>query len=75
MKARIIQPNTNYMIQKTHWSKENAETYLNMLISKMEKYIGMKKRGKRIAPLMTLEQMELQLKEMKTFTVVDAPDI
>lgn len=74
MKARITQPNTNYMIQKTHWSKELAESYLNMLISKMEKFIGMKKRGLRIAPLMTLEQMENQLKEMKTFQVVEEPN-
>ena len=71
MKARIIQPNTNYMIQKVHWSKENAEIYLNMLITKMEKYIQIKKKGKRIAPLMTLEQMETQLKEMKKFQIVE----
>ena len=73
MKAKIIQPNTHYMIQKTHWSKENAEIYLNMLISKMEKYIDMKEKGLRVAPLMTLEQMKNQLKEMKTFFIEELP--
>jgi len=29
----------------------------------------MKRRGERIAPLMTLEQMEIQLINMKKFTV------
>lgn len=70
MIARIIQPdNVRYMIQETHWSKGYAEVYINMLISKMENYIELKKQGKRIAPLMTLEQMEIQLGNMKKFTI------
>lgn len=71
MKARIIQPNTNYMIQKVHWSKDNAEEYLNMLVFKMERYITMKQKGERVAPLMTLNQMKNQLKEMKKFKVIE----
>jgi hypothetical protein len=70
MPARIIQPQgVNYMIEKTHHTKELAEQYVEMLISKMEKYITLKRQGKRIAPLMTLEQMETQLANMKQFTI------
>ena len=69
-KARIIQPDgIRYMISEYHYTKEGAEWYVNMLISKMEKYIGMKRRGERIAPLMTLGQMEIQLFNMRKFTV------
>lgn len=69
-KARIIQPEgIRYMIQEYHYTKEYAHEYIDMLINKMEKYIEMKRRGELIAPLMTLEQMELQLFNMKKFTV------
>jgi DNA-binding LacI/PurR family transcriptional regulator len=71
-KARIVQPNgIRYMISEYHYSRENAAEYLAMLISKMEDAIIIKKRGERIAPLMTLEQMEDQLKFMKQFIIVD----
>lgn len=70
LKARIIQPEgIRYMIQEYHYSKESADKYINMLVNKMEKYIEIKRRGGRIATLMTLEQMEIQLFNMRKFTV------
>lgn len=66
----IIQPKgINYMIQKSFYSEDDAKGYLKMLIDKMERYIVEKKSGKRVAPLMTLSEMENQLAVMKTFTV------
>ncbi len=68
--AKIIQPEgIKYMIQDTHYNKESAESYLSMLIQKMEEYISKKRDGYQVAPLMTLEQMEEQLKNMKKFTI------
>jgi hypothetical protein len=70
--ARIVQPEgVKYMIQELHYTTEYAQSYIDMLISKMEDYIELKKRGKFIAPLMTLEQMEIQLENMKLFKVVE----
>ena len=71
-KAKIIQPEgINYMIQSAFYTEDQAQKYINMLISKMEKYILLKKEGKRIAPLMTLNEMESQLKVMKQFYIIN----
>ena len=68
---KIIQPEgISYMIQSSFYQKEHAQAYIDMLISKMEKYILQKKAGKRVAPLMTLEKMETQLQVMKKFSIL-----
>lgn len=70
--GRIIQPaGVNYLIQNLHYSRQHAQEYVNMLISKMERNIDLKRNGCRVAPLMTLEQMETQLENMKKFEVVE----
>lgn len=72
MKARIIQPKgIKYLIQDLHYSKHQAQEYVDMLIEKMEGYIQVKRNGGRAAPLMTLEQMETQLENMKKFQIVE----
>ena len=70
--GKIVQPDgTKYMIQETHYSLDLARDYLNMLIEKMQKYIKLKKQGKEVAPLMTLDQMESQLEIMKRFKIIE----
>lgn len=70
--GRIIQPEgTHYMIQELHYSPEYAQDYVNSLIQQMEKYILLKQQGDKVAPLMTLEQMKIQLENMKQFKVVE----
>lgn len=69
--GKIIQPNSNYLIKSLHYSKFYAQEYKDMLISKMENYIELKKKGKSVAPLMTLEQMEMQLENMKQFIIIE----
>lgn len=71
-KVRIRQPNgIRYMIQEYHYSKNGAQDYIDMLIEKSEIYIARKRRGEFVAPLMTLEQLETQLLNIKQFEVVD----
>lgn len=71
MKAKIIQPEgVKYLIQEYHYSKAYAQEYVDMLISKMERYIERKRNGSLIT-LMSLEQMEIQLVNMKQFQVVE----
>jgi hypothetical protein len=70
--GRIIQPDgVNYLIHSAHYSGQYAQEYVDMLIEKMEKYIDLKRAGGRVAPLMTLEQMEIQLGNMKKFEIVE----
>ena len=70
--GRITQPQgIHYLIQELHHSPEYAQGYVDMLIHKMEDYIVLKRQGKRVAPLMTLEQMEIQLENMKKFKVIE----
>lgn len=70
--AKIIQPNgINYLIQSTHYNKDYAQEYVDMLIFKMENYINKKRNGVMVAPLMTLEDMEIQLENMKLFIIVE----
>jgi hypothetical protein len=70
--ARIIQPaNVNYLIRNAHHNKYYAQEYVDMLIEKMERYIELKRAGGRVAPLMTLEQMEIQLENMKKFEIIE----
>jgi hypothetical protein len=74
--GKIIQPDgINYMIQELHYSTQYAQAYVDMLISKMESYIELKQQGKRVAPLMTLEQMKSQLEIMKKFKVVEVDKV
>lgn len=69
-KVKIIQPEgIKYMIQEWHYSEEQAQEYINMLIEKSEAYIAKKKRGIRAAPLMTIEQLEIQLENIKSFII------
>lgn len=71
MTAKIIQPaNINYLIQTHHYNKQYAQEYVDMLIEKMERYIERKRNGSLIV-LMTLEQMETQLNNMKQFQIVE----
>ena len=70
--VKIKQPEgINYMIQTHHYSKHYAQDYIDMLICKMERYIDLKRKGMRVAPLMTLEQMETQLENMRKFEIVE----
>lgn len=70
--GKIIQPDgVNYLIHHLHYNKAYAQEYVDMLIKKMEDYIAKKRMDNRIAPLMTLEQMEIQLENMKKFQVVE----
>jgi hypothetical protein len=70
-KIKIEQPDgIRYMIQKYHYTHEHAQTYIDMLISKMENYIVRKRKGEFVAPLMTLNQMEIQLDNMRKFKIV-----
>jgi hypothetical protein len=69
-KVKIIQPvGINYMIQKWHYTREYAQEYIDMLISKSEDYISKKRRGLHVAPLMTVEQLETQLVNIKNFKI------
>lgn len=71
-RVKIIQPDgIRYMIQEYHYNKYLAQEYIDMLIEKMENYIAKKKRGSFVAPLMTLEQMEVQLEVMRKFKIED----
>lgn len=69
-KVKIIQPEgIKYMIQEYHYNEDQARSYIDMLIEKSEIYIDKKKRGIRTAPLMTLEQLEIQLENIKKFVI------
>lgn len=69
-KVKIIQPEgIKYMIQEWHYSEEQAQEYIDMLIEKSEIYIDKKKRGIRAAPLMTIEQLEIQLENIRRFVI------
>jgi hypothetical protein len=72
MLGKIVQPpGIKYLIRDLHHNKRYAQEYVDMLIEKMERYIELKRQGARVAPLMTLEQMEAQLIVMKQFEVVE----
>ena len=76
MLGKIIQPTgIKYLIQDLHYNKGYAQEYIDMLIDmlieKMEEYIELKRSGRRAAPLMTLEQMEVQLANIKKFQIVE----
>lgn len=69
-KVKIIQPQgIKYMIQEYHYSLDQAQAYIDMLIEKSEAYIDKKKRGIRAAPLMTIEQLETQLENIRRFVI------
>jgi len=71
-KVKIKQPEgIKNLIQEYHYSKDYAQSYIDMLVHKMENYIDQKRQGKRVAPLMTLEQMETQLEIMRKFEIVE----
>lgn len=70
-RVKIIQPEgINYMIQEYHYSEEQAQEYIDMLIEKSEAYIAKKKRGVFTAPLMTIEELEIQIENIKRFIIV-----
>lgn len=70
--GRIIQPEgVKYLIRDLHYNTHYAQEYVDMLIHKMESYIELKRQGKFRYSLMTLEQMETQLENMKKFQVVE----
>lgn len=74
-KFKIIQPaGINYMIQKWHYTREYAQEYIDMLIEKSEDYIERKKRGQRCAPLMTVDQLETQLTNIRKFEIIDTTE-
>lgn len=70
-KVKIKQPDgVNYMIQTHFYSKRDAQEYINMLISKSNTYISQKRNGKFVAPLMTIEQLEIQLENIRLFEII-----
>lgn len=70
-KAKIKQPEgIKYMIQEYHYSKELAQEYIDMLIEKSEVYISKKRRGEKVAQMLTLEQLETQLDNIRKFEIV-----
>lgn len=74
LKARIVQDGTTYMIQTHFYSKQDAQGYIDSLIEQSEKYIAQKLAGKRVAPLMTVEKLQLQLENIKKFKIVEYED-
>jgi hypothetical protein len=70
-RAKIKQPEgINYMIQEYHYSESDAKDYINMLIEKSEVYISKKGRGEKVAQMLTLEQLETQLENIRKFEIV-----
>jgi hypothetical protein len=67
-RAKIKQPEgIHYMIQEYHYSESDAQDYINMLIEKSEVYISKKGRGEKVAQMLTLEQLETQLENIRKF--------
>lgn len=72
VKAWIKQPDgVNYLIQSYHYSLYYAQEYKDMMIEKMKNYIILKRQGRHVAPLMTLERMEKQLEVMEKWEVME----
>lgn len=70
-RVKIKQPDgIKYLIQTYFYRESDAQEYIDMLISKSEEYINLKRSGKRVAPLMTLAQLEAQLVNIKKFEIV-----
>ena len=68
--VKIVQPEgIKYMIQEYHYSEDLAQGYIDMLIEQSEECITKKKRGMRVAPLMSLEQLETQLENIRKFVI------
>ena len=71
-KVKIKQPDgIKYMIQEYHYSKDLAQEYIDMLISKSLVYIERKKKGEPVATLMTVEKLEVQLNNIKKFEILE----
>lgn len=71
MKAKIIQPNTKYMIQEVHYSKEQAEEYLEMLITKGRDILNRKRAGEDIARNITIEHLEEVITNLEIFKIIE----
>jgi len=70
--VKILQPpGVRYLIQEGHYSQRDAQEYIDLLISQSERYISLKLMGKRVAPLMTIEQLEAQLENIKKFVIIE----
>jgi hypothetical protein len=71
-KVTIKQPDgVHYMIQTHFYSRGQAQEYIDILIYRSEAYIAQKRRGEHAAPLMTIEQLEIQLGNIKKFEILD----
>lgn len=70
-KVQIQQPDgIKYMIQTHHYTEYQAQEYIDMLIEKTETYILKKNNGQRVAPLMTISQLEELLSNIKQFKII-----
>lgn len=68
--VKIKQPaGVNYLIQTHHYTRQYAEEYIDMLISQSKSYIEQKKRGKKVAPQITIEQLQTQLENIEKFEI------
>lgn len=71
-RVKIKQPDgIKYLIQTYFYHASDAQEYIDMLIAKSEEYINLKRSGKRVAPLMTLAQLEAQLVNIRKFQIVE----
>lgn len=74
--VKIIQPQgINYMIRKIHYSREQAQEYIDMLVDKSLKYMEKKRRGVFCAPLMTIDQINDQMQNILAFKIVECEDV
>lgn len=71
-KVKIKQPDgITYMIQEYHYSKELAQEYINMLITRSNIYIKRKTNGEFIASMLSVQQLEEQLRNIKKFEIIN----
>ena len=72
VKAFIKQPDgVNYLLQRGHYSRYYAQEYLDMLISKAQAYLDMRRSGKTVVQHMSTEKLEETLANLTKCEIID----
>lgn len=71
-KAFIKQPDgVGYLLQEYHYSRLYAQEYLDMLISKAQAYLDMRRAGKKVMQHISTKKLEETLANLTKCEVID----
>ena len=71
-KAFIKQPDgVNFLLKTHHYNRYYAQEYLDMLISKAQNYLDMRRSGKKVAQNVSTEKLEEKLENLTKCEIID----